>query len=59
MSTIKSNHNPNSDESLANLEYNKKLVKDLKNKILEVSRGGKESAVKSTRTGENYSPEIE
>ena len=46
MSTIKSNHNPNSDESLANLEYNKKLVKDLKNKILEVSRGGKESAVK-------------
>ncbi|MEC7349436.1 MAG: carboxyl transferase domain-containing protein, partial [Candidatus Thermoplasmatota archaeon] len=46
MSTIKSNHNPSSDESLANLEYNKKLVKDLKNKILEVSRGGKESAVK-------------
>ena len=35
MSTIKSNHNPNSDESLANLEYNKKLVKDLKNKILD------------------------
>ena len=46
MSTIKSNHNPSSDESLANLEYNKKLVKDLKNKILEVSRGGKESAAK-------------
>ncbi|MEC7493877.1 MAG: carboxyl transferase domain-containing protein [Candidatus Thermoplasmatota archaeon] len=46
MSTIKSNHNPSSDESLANLEHNKKLVKDLKNKILEVSRGGKESAVK-------------
>ena len=46
MSTIKSNHNPSSDESLANLEYNKKLVKDLKNKILEVSRGGKDSAVK-------------
>ena len=46
MSTIKSNHNPSSDESLANLEYNKKLVKDLKNKILEVSRGGKGSAVK-------------
>ena len=46
MSTIKTNHNPSSDESQANLEYNKKLVKDLKNKILEVNRGGKESAVK-------------
>ena len=46
MSTLRSNHNSNSDESLLNLEYNRKLVQDLKNKISKVSKGGKEIAVK-------------
>ena len=46
MSTLKSNHNSSSEESLLNLEHNKKLVQDLKNKISEISKGGKEAAVK-------------
>ena len=46
MSTLRSNHNSNSDESLSNLDYNKKLVQDLKDKISKVSKGGKEGAVK-------------
>ena len=46
MSTLKSNHNSSSEESLLNLDHNKKLVQDLKNKISEISKGGKESAVK-------------
>ena len=45
MSTLKSNHNSSSEESLLNLEHNKKLVQDLKNKIFEISKGGKEAAV--------------
>ena len=36
MSTLKSNHNSSSEESLLNLEHNKKLVQDLKNKISEI-----------------------
>ena len=47
MSTLKSNHNSSSEESLLNLEHNEKLVQDLKNKISEISKGGKESAVKN------------
>ena len=46
MSTLKSNHNSSSEESLLNLEHNKKLVQDLKNKISEISKGGKEASVK-------------
>ena len=46
MSTLKSNHNSSSEESLLNLNHNKKLVQDLKNKISEISKGGKEAAVK-------------
>ena len=30
MSTLKSNHNSSSEESLLNLEHNKKLVQELK-----------------------------
>ena len=52
MSTLKSNHNSSSEESLLNLEYNKKLVQDLKNKISEISKGGKEAAVKKHKERE-------
>ena len=46
MSTLKSSHNPNSKESLLNSEHNKKLVKELKTKISEISKGGTETAIK-------------
>ena len=46
MSTLRSSHNSNSEESLLNLEYNRKLVQELKNKISEISKGGKKSAIK-------------
>ena len=46
MSTLRSSHNSSSEESLLNLEYNKKLVQELKNKITQISKGGKESAIK-------------
>ena len=46
MSTLRSSHNSSSEESLLNLEYNKKLVQELKNKIFEISKGGKKSAIK-------------
>ena len=36
MSTLKSNHNSSSEESLLNLGHNTKLVQDLKNKISEI-----------------------
>ena len=37
MSTLRSNHNSNSEESLSNLEHNKKLIEELKNKISKIS----------------------
>ena len=46
MSTLRSSHNSNSEESLLNLEYNRKLVQELKNKISEISKGGKKTAIK-------------
>ena len=46
MSTLRSSHNSSSEESLLNLEYNKKLVQELKDKISEISRVGKKSAIK-------------
>ena len=49
MSTLRSNHNSNSEESLSNLEYNKKLVAELKERISEVSKGGKDSMIKKHR----------
>jgi len=49
MSTLRSNHNSNSEESLSNLEYNKKLVAELKWKISEVSKGGKDAMIKKHR----------
>ena len=38
MSTLRSSHNSSSEESLLNLEYNKKLVQELKNKISVLTR---------------------
>ncbi|MDG1544723.1 MAG: carboxyl transferase domain-containing protein, partial [Candidatus Poseidoniia archaeon] len=46
MSTLRSNHNSNSEESLSNLEHNKKLIEELKNKISKISKGGKVDAIK-------------
>ena len=46
MSTLRSSHNSSSEESLLNLECNKRLVQELKNKISETSQGGKKAAIK-------------
>jgi len=46
MSIIQSNHDSNSQDSISNQKYNKKLVNDLKSKIREVSSGGRSEMVK-------------
>ena len=45
MSVIQSRHNPNSEESLSNQDFNKKLVDELKNRIADSSKGGRPEMV--------------
>ena len=46
MSIIKTTHNPNSSESKVNEKHNKNLVRELKNRIKEYSKGGGPDKVK-------------
>ena len=45
MSVIQSQHNPNSEESLSNQDFNKKLVEELQNRITDSSKGGRPEMV--------------
>ena len=45
MSVIQSQHNPNSEESLSNQDFNKKLVEELQNRITDSSKGGRSEMV--------------
>ena len=45
MSVIQSQHNPNSEESLSNQDFNKKLVEELENRITDSSKGGRSEMV--------------
>ena len=45
MSVIQSKHNPNSEESLSNQDFNKKLVEELQNRIADSSKGGRPEMV--------------
>ena len=45
MSVIQSQHNPNSEESLSNQDFNKKLVDELQNRIVASSKGGRSEMV--------------
>ena len=45
MSVIQSQHNPNSEESLSNQDFNKKLVEELQNRIADSSKGGRPEMV--------------
>ena len=49
MSVIQSQHNPNSEESLSNQDFNKKVVEELQSRIVDFSKGGRSEMVKQHR----------